>query len=214
MRLQDDVAEPSSVRDWAEGDPLKRIHWALTMKTYDPLTGEWNPQIKTYDEAVRPDLLILPDLSRPKTSEEEARTLIDALCDAALSVCASAPADQTVRLVLLEDRLTEVSGTSNDGSTDFALALAKAHFDTSRSFDTLASEAMRRLGTTGAAVFVISSLTEKNARSILRLRAYSGLRICVVTTAGNALSDPMSARLEASDILLLPFVSPEKEGSA
>lgn len=60
------------------------------MKTYDPSMRNLKPMVRTYDEAARPDMLVMPDLARLDAVAERARTIEDALCEATLSVTAGA----------------------------------------------------------------------------------------------------------------------------
>ena len=203
VHLQDDASEPSSTRDWAEGDPLKRLHWVLTLKTYDPVTRDIHPQVRTYEEAMRPDVLVLPQLSRPDAPQADALELIDEICDGALSVCAAAlEKDLPVRLVLRGARETELASAQHFGREDFARALARADFSGYHSCEELAMEAARRVGATGSVVFVLSELTQRGVRAFTGLRAYSGLGIEVVLVGENPPAAQLAASLESAGIRL------------
>ena len=203
VRLQDDASEPSSTRDWVEGDPLKRLHWVLTLKTYDPGTRDINPQVRTYEEAMRPDVLVLPQLSRPDAPQADALELIDEVCDGALSVCQAAlEKELPVRLVLRGAGEMELSSAQHFGQEDFARALARADFSGYHSCEELAMEAARRVSATGSVVFILSELTQRGVRAFTGLRAYSGLGIEVVLVGDNPPAAPLMASLESAGIRL------------
>ncbi len=217
IRLSDDADQPSGIRDWAEGDLLKRVHWKLTMKNYDPVQQSVKPLVKTYEEAVRPDILVLPDLTGVEALDERAFLLRDGVCEAALSLCkAVVEGKETVSLLLCNGDTREIKASSPEGLSEIALSLARERFDAMIAFESLVSEAMRRVGTTLTAVFVTTRLNERDADMLMRLRSFSGMNVAAmfVTDVLTTRASLIQARLEAGGIPVRLCIPGGKEGSA
>ncbi|MBQ4452705.1 MAG: DUF58 domain-containing protein [Clostridia bacterium] len=201
VRLQDDASEPADVREWVEGDPLKRLHWKLTLKSLDPSKLNVKPFVKIYEEAARPDVLVIPDLSQPDTADERAAFLRDGVCESALSVCRAALEEGLpFRLILCEDGIREESAESVQNLQAVAEDLAKARFDAFVPFEVLAAQAMRRVGTAGAAVFVTPSLNPRDAEALSRLKTFCGMTVSVRLVASKGSFQAQMARLEAAGV--------------
>ena len=203
VRFSDDADEPSGIREWVQGDLLKRVHWKLSCKTYDPVEQNLKLIVKTYEEATRPDILILPDLCLFDAPDETNALLHDGILEGAYSLChAVINGGDTVRLVLCGNNNQELVGASEENMGEIALALARAEFDSITSFDRLVSEAMRRVGTTSTVVFVTARLDERSAELLLRLKSFSGMTVAVmyVTDSLTNLNSLQQARLEAAGI--------------
>ena len=61
----DDMSSPSSVRAYVEGDSLKKVHWKLTMRKRELI-------VRQYEEAARPDTLIIMDCGTISATREMA----------------------------------------------------------------------------------------------------------------------------------------------
>ena len=176
MTVMDDADEPSSVREWRDGDLLKRLHWKLTQKTYNPVTGEIKPYVKTYDEAVRPDVLILPDL-RPIDAELEERfELEDRVCDMTLTQLEAFARNGISAHVLLDDEELEERETIEN-------ALAINSFTSETGLDELAAQVLKRSARLAAAVFVSAGLTFADAEILMRLKRASQCEVALVLIA-------------------------------
>ncbi len=203
VRMQDDASQPSGVRQWVEGDLLRRIHWKLTMKIYNPHDTEMKPFVKTYDEQTRPETLIIPDLSQIDAIDERARSLRDGICDCAYSVAKLLLDEhEPVRLVLRHLEGSEVYGAQESDAGVFASALAAADFSEESDFADLVTEAMRRIELTSAVVFVTTRLNARIADMLIRLKNYSALSVTAIYVADTLRSEvsALTSKLEASDI--------------
>ena len=90
----EDTASPSDVRDWQDGDELKKVHWKLSLRKRELM-------VRTYEESARPDTLIIPDLQRVTTLRDQQLSLEDCVCAAALDAAkAQLQAGYPVRLPL------------------------------------------------------------------------------------------------------------------
>lgn len=216
-RFPDDASSPSGVREWREGDLIKRIHWKLTMKMYDPSLVNLRPMVRTYDEAARPDTLILPDLTRVDALASRADAICDAICDACLSIARlQLEEGSPVRLILSGSAPCEVEGQNAAELPPFAEALARAQFDSDEPYDRALTEATRRLDRTGAIVLVTGRLTLRVADCAIRLRQMSntGVALIWITDSGRADAQRLMARLEMADIIARrdnPFRTEEQE---
>ena len=217
VRLSDDADEPNGIREWVQGDLLKRVHWKLSSKTWNPIDQSIRPIVKTYEEATRPDILVLPDLSLIDAPDETVSLLRDGICEGALSLCrAVVEGGETVRLMLCTEESREYAASGSEALREFALALANASFGSLVSFETLAGEAMRRVGTTSAVAFVTTRLDERVTDMLIKLRGYSGMNVSVLYVCESASSHGAlsQARLEAVGIPVMRHIPAVKGASA
>ncbi len=203
-RFPDDASSPSGVRDWRDGDLLKRVHWKLTMKMYDPSLKNLRPMVRTYDEATRPDTIVWPDLTRVNAVSERAMCIEDSICEAALSLInMQLENENPVRMILggLEPLEIEGRGLADKGA--FSDALARAKFLSPVSCEQALADAVRRLDTTGAFILITSRLTPKIADSAIRLRRTGGMSVMLVwiTDTGRAEAEELITRLEMADVI-------------
>ena len=171
---QEDSTLPSGLRTWQDGDSLKKVHWKLTMKSYVPGDARFLPVVKTYEESAKPDMLVIPYMNH-ETEEAHFR---DTVCDITLSLCKSAVREgQGAKLLVCSDIVTETEAYTEEDISNIALTLAEHTHDTQVPFDIHVTEVMRRVETTGAAVFVLAQLTPYVMDKILRLMRYSALSV-------------------------------------
>ena len=203
-RYPDDASSPSGVRDWRDGDLVKRIHWKLTMKTYDPSMRNLRPMVRTYDEASRPDTVILADLTRVDAVTERALRIEDAICEACLSFAGMLLEEESpVRLLLGGSGAKEIEGSNAAELPAFSDALALARFDSEEPFEEAIYRATRRLDRTGAVALVTSRLTLRVADCAIRLRRMSNTAVAVIwiTDSSRADAEELVSRLEMADVI-------------
>lgn len=207
VKLQEDAAEPSSVREWEDGDSLRRMHWKLTMKTLSPDPRTLRPMVKTYEEEERPECLILTDTSAIQAVSGRAALLRDGVCECALGMAKAAlDGDVYARLLLCSETLRELSLSS--GSTAEAEALlAKEPFEGRVTAERLVAEATRRMDMSGQIVFVTANLTERLGDMLIRLAAYSGVSVTLayVYEPREGKENGNTNRLTAGNVNVLPF---------
>lgn len=208
VKLQEDASEPSSVREWEDGDSLRRMHWKLTMKTLSPDPRTLRPMVKTYEEEERPETLILVDASEIRAVSGRASLLRDGACECALGmVKAAQDSGVYVRLLLCGESLTELPVPAG-GTAEAAALLAKEPFVGYVSAERLVSEATRRMDTSGQIVFVTANLTERFSDMLIRLAAYSGISVtlCHVYEPQEEGNENLNTnRLTAGNVNVLPF---------
>lgn len=203
-QMQDDASEPSGVRDWRDGDILKRVHWKLTMKMADPTLRNIRPMVRTYDEAARPDTVILPDLTRVDAVTERALSVEDAICEACLSFASMRlETENPVRMLFGSEGFGEIEGTTAADLPAFSGALARVPFHAEESYEQAIQNATRRMDRTGALVLVTGRLTPRVAECAIRLRQMSHLVVAVIwiTDAARADAEELISRLEMADVI-------------
>lgn len=212
VRLQEDADQPSSVRDWEDGDSLRRMHWKLTMKTLSARPETLRPMVKTYEEEERPESLILLDASAIEAVSGKAETLIDGACDCALTLCKLRSASGTAaRLLACGETLSEIS-TLSSSIEEIALFLAGVSFAGRGGIERMVSEATRRMDVSGEMIFVSASISERYADMLTRLCAYSGLSVTLVLiTDGENVPGVYTARLAAGNVKVIPYRMKEED---
>lgn len=213
-RFQDDASAPSSVREWRDGDSLKRVHWKLTMKTYDPSLRNLRPMVRTYDEAARPDTVVLTDLTRIDAVDEWVRYAEDGVCEASLgAVYALLENENRVRMVLSGNTSAEVEGENSLESENFLNALAKAEFDGQEPFEQAIYESARHPERTGMVIVVTAKMTMRVVDALTRIGKTTGIQMMAVwiTDQRRADTDQLLSRLESAGVTA-ECINPFKAG--
>ena len=191
VRMTEDMASPSGVRAWQEGDSLKKVHWKLTARRREMM-------VRTFEESARPDFLILIDCSPVNAMQSRVRTIEDALCEAAAAAAlAQMEAGYPVRMPLNTKNPSEVSGQMPGEIVHFLNALTWLVFDSPYSYEQVIELEMRRLLRTGALILVSTRLNAALAELALRVRQL-GVAVQYVWVAETARGEheEMKERLE------------------
>lgn len=171
-RMTEDQASPSDVRNYLRGDPLKKIHWKLSIRKRELL-------VRTYEESSRPDTLILVDLSPLSLMRSQALTIEDMITETAASIAlAQLRAGYPVRMPLMSQNPQEASGKSEQDSARFMDALMRVRFDSPYPYEQVLTLEMRRMQRTGGAVLVTARLTPRTCDIAAQLKRY-GMQVCV-----------------------------------
>ena len=164
VRMTEDMASPSGVRGWQEGDSLKKVHWKLTARRHEMM-------VRTFEESARPDFLILLDCSPVNAMQSHVRTIEDALCEAAAAAAlAQMEAGYPVRMPLNTKNPSEISGQMPGEIGHFLNALTWLSFDSPYSYEQVIELELRRLLRTGALILVSTRLNAALAELALRVR--------------------------------------------
>lgn len=213
-KFDEDASEPSGVRDWLDGDSLKRVHWKLTMKTYDPSLRNLRPMVRTYDEAARPDTIVLADLSQIDALEEWSLSAEDAICEMAYAaVCALLKSENSVRMVLACAQPKELVGENAAEKEAFRTLLAQAVFDGQEPFENAVYECARHPERTGALIVVTAHMNTAIIDALIRVRNTAGVGVTAVWITDQQRGDrqEMLARLESAGVLT-HSINPLKDG--
>jgi len=194
-RSAEDDSSPSGIREWKDGDELKKIHWKLSMRRREPV-------VRTYEESAKPDFLILMDLSPIGALRSQEMAIEDAVCEAAASAAmAHLSAGYPVRMPMSGSRPIECSGRSEQDLPRFIDALTTVQFDCAYPFEQLLAVEMRRMQRTGGAALITPRLTARTADFAMQMRR-SGLRVRLnwITESRGGDANEIVARLSLSGV--------------
>ncbi|MBR2571692.1 MAG: DUF58 domain-containing protein [Clostridia bacterium] len=186
-RMTEDLSSPAGVRGWVSGDALKKVHWKLSVRKRELL-------VRTYEESLRPDTLVLPDLTPLNALKSHMLTIEDAVCEAAAGAAnAHLKEGWPVRMPLLCAHPMEISGTSAGDLPRFLKALAQVRFDSPVPYEQTILSASARLQRTGGMVLITPRISARIADTAIRF-SQMGLQTTFLW-----ISD--SRRNEAMDLL-------------
>ena len=191
VHMTEDLASPSGVRGWQEGDSLKKVHWKLTARRRELM-------VRTFEESARPDFLILLDCAPVNAMKSHTRTIEDALCEAAAAAAlAQMEAGYPVRMPLNTSSPSELAGQSPAEIAHFLNALTWLQFDSPYSFEQVIELELRRMLRTGALILVTTRMNASLAELALRVRQL-GVEVQYVWVAETVRSEheDMKSRLE------------------
>lgn len=194
-RAADDTASPSDVRKWEEGDPLKRVHWKLTMRKREVM-------VRVFEESARPDTLIIPDLSAITATPDQALTYEDCVCEACAGAAkAQLDAGYPVRMPLTSAAPTEIAGQFPADISLFTDALMRVKFDSPYDYEQVLMLMMQRMSRTGGAIIVTPRLTTRIADLAARMQALGvNVRVIWITDTRLDQSLEMSERLKMENV--------------
>ena len=171
-KMTEDNASPSDTRNYRLGDPLKRIHWKLSMRKREIL-------VRTFEESAKPDTLILVDLSPLSSLRSQALTTQDLITETAASIAiAQLKVGYPVRMPLMSATPMEPSGKSSADANRFLDALMRVPFDSPYPYEQVLMLEMRRMQRTGGCVLVTSRLTPRTCDVAQQLKRY-GMQVAV-----------------------------------
>lgn len=193
----EDNASPSDVRKWQDGDPLKKVHWKLTMRRREIM-------VRVYEESARPDTLVIPDLTEVSAMRDQALAIEDCVCEAcAGAVKAQLEAGYPVRMPLTSKTPSEIAGQFPADVASFVDALMRVKFDSPYEYEQVLIQMMRRMSRTGGAVIVTPHLTSRIADLAARMQR-SGVRTRLIWISDTRLDQSLEMmerlRMENVDV--------------
>ena len=196
-RADEDTASPSDVRKWQEGDPLKKVHWKLTMRRREVM-------VRVYEESARPDTLVIPDLTEVSAMRDQALAIEDCVCEAcAGAVKAQLEAGYPVRMPLTSNTPSEIAGQFPADVAAFVDALMRVKFDSPYEYEQVLMLMMRRMSRTGGVVIVTPHLTSRIADLAARMQR-SGVRTRLIWISDTRLDQSLEMmerlRMENVDV--------------
>ena len=206
-KAREDPTTPSDVRTYQPGDPMKKIHWKLSMRKRELL-------VRRFEEPALPDALVLLDCAPPslpdKPPPQAQAFLQDALCETAASVVLrQMRGDHPVRLPILGKRPMEYDKSM--GTPALLEELARLDFSQSERFERVLLLETRRMRRTGATVIITSRLNSTVADMIIRIRRmgpFVRLYLATFTPEAPALL-PIISRLQQNTIEVC-YVTPSE----
>lgn len=205
-RATEDLNAPSDVRSYQPGDPMKKIHWKLSLRK-----GEL--MVRSFEEPILKDVLIVMDCSQPPSwghSRAEA-DLRDALLETAASVfSALLQSDYNLRMPLWGANPVDLDG--NAGLPLVFDALARVDFSAADRFERVLIMESRRLRKVGCVVVIAARLNYAMVDIMIRMhRMGPNLRLYLITFAPDDPDViPLIGRLRHTGIEV-SYVSPVME---
>jgi uncharacterized protein (DUF58 family) len=203
-RATEDLNAPSDVRSYQPGDPMKKIHWKLSLRKNELM-------VRKFDEPILQDVLIVMDCSRPPSwghAEAEA-DIRDALLETAASVyTGEMKTDHSLRLPLLGTVPVDI-----DRNMGVAIAfdyLARVDFSAADRFERVLIMESRRLRKVGCVVVISARLNSSMVDIMTRMhRMGPNLRLYLITFAPDDPDFlPLISRLRHTGIEV-SYVTPE-----
>ncbi|NLJ64011.1 MAG: DUF58 domain-containing protein [Christensenellaceae bacterium] len=163
----EDITSPEDTRSYREGDPLKRIHWKLTMRFREPI-------VRRFEVPAPPDTLVLLDISRPNLSgkgEEEELRLRDTLCETALSIAQNQlKQSMPVRIPLYGSRIGEFHQDNMTNIQMLKEELAAVSFNMEEPFEKIIGIELSRMRRVGACAVISTNLNAHIVEAIKNIR--------------------------------------------
>ena len=195
-RASEDVTSPADVRQWQQGDPMRKIHWKLSARKQELL-------VRRYEAPVMPDALILLDCAEPprQAGEEALADVKDALLETAASVMAeSTRTDHPARLPLLGRHPIELD--KGMGMPAILESLAHVDFSADEPFERVLHLEMRRMRKVGSTIVITARLNSRMVdvmSSMRRMGPYVRLYLITFTPEEPAVL-PMVSRLQNAGV--------------
>ncbi len=203
-RAAEDLSAPSEIRAFQPGDPLKKVHWKLSLRKRELL-------VRKYDEPILREVLMLMDCSRPPSwgHPEAEADLRDALLETAASVFADQQGtDLAVHFPLFGAHPMELE---RGMGLPLALeSLARVDFSETDRFERVLTLESRRLRKMGCLVVISARLNSAMVDLMIRMRRLGpATRLYLVTFApDDPRLMPLISRLQQHDIEV-SYVRPE-----
>ncbi len=207
-RAQEDLSSPEAIRKYQMGDPLKKIHWKLSLRKQEIV-------VRQYEEPTLPSTLILMDVAPPHVSQNAHSEVIATLKDAVLETAASIAVDQIrlqnkVKLPILgSDPFVFLSSM---GANVLLERLSTVAFDETERFERFIFYEMANIKQAGSVVAITTRLSS-NLVEVLSQVAMKGpiVRVYLVSfNAENPAYQSMIAKLESRQVEVR-YIIPEQE---
>lgn len=207
-RAQEDLSSPEGIRKYQMGDPLKKIHWKLSLRKQEIV-------VRQYEEPTLPSLLILMDVAPPHVSQNANAEIIATLKDAVLETAASIAVDQIrlqnkVKLPILgSDPFVFLSSM---GTNVLLERLSAVAFDETERFERFLFYEMANIKQAGAVIAITTRLSSNLVEVLSQLVAKGPVvRIYLVSfNAENPAYQSMIAKLKSRQVEVR-YIIPEQE---
>ncbi|MBQ3277683.1 MAG: DUF58 domain-containing protein [Clostridia bacterium] len=195
-RATEDLNAPSDVRAYQPGDPMKKIHWKLSLRKNELM-------VRKFDEPILQDVLIVMDCSPPPSwgHAQAGADIRDALLETAASVYAEQmKTDHSLRLPLLGSVPVDID--RNMGTPIAFDYLARVDFSAADRFERVLVMESRRLRKVGCVAVITARLNFAMVDIMSRMhRMGPNLRLYLITFAPDDPDFlPLIARLQHTGI--------------
>lgn len=203
-RATEDLNAPSDIRVYQTGDPIKKIHWKLSLRKNELL-------VRKYDEPVLTDALVLLDTSSPPSMghPEADADLRDTLLETAASVCNDLQkTDHMFRMPLNGIHPIEID--ANTGLDSTFENLSRIDFSSSEKFERTLQIESGRLRKVGCVVIITARLNSNLVDLMIRIKRVGPIvRLYLITFAPNdPYVLPLIAKLKQAAVEV-SYVTPE-----
>ncbi len=203
-RATEDLNAPSDIRAYQTGDPIKKIHWKLSLRKNELL-------VRKYDEPVLTDALVLLDTSAPPSMghPEADADLRDTLLETAASVCHDLQkTDHMFRMPINGNHPIEIDG--NTGLDSTYENLSRVDFSASEKFERILQIESGRLRKVGCVVIVTARLNSNLVDLMIRIKRVGPIvRLYLITfTPNDPYILPLIGKLKQATIEV-SYVTPE-----
>ncbi|MBQ7486359.1 MAG: DUF58 domain-containing protein [Clostridia bacterium] len=175
-----DYTTPDGIRDWIQGDELKRVHWKLSVSRRTLL-------VRTYEQQERPDTLILINLGGIDPSSSQAASRMDALTESCAGTVSNLLDENRPVCIPLPELRTELRGESSRAFQDIQRMLSQLTFREEDHFPEALEVAAPRLQRTDTLLIFSPVITPMITESIIRLSQF-GSNIRFTLAAGKEVS--------------------------
>lgn len=170
----EELSSIADIRNYQEGDQLKRIHWKLSARHQKYL-------VKEFDGTLFSDSVMLVDCTEHGLSGEEAAQFEDTVAECATAFCKRLTDDfQPIKMIAYSDTRTELAGSS---PVDFAAMhelMAKIKFRGDISIASAIKLEKDSLGNLGSLIIVTQTPTNELFEVLITL-AENDCRITLIT---------------------------------
>ncbi len=118
--VENDGSDYTGVRDYAFGDPMKRIHWKLSAHSNGYMT-------KITETGRKSDMAVILDMKAVKQSTEELLTLADGIVETGVSLIKSAQNQDIEHVLLYPDRDCQIVAAQPRNDSDYAELVRRLH---------------------------------------------------------------------------------------
>ncbi len=194
-RTGEDVTSPEDTRAYRQGDPFKRIHWKLSIRTRELV-------VRRFEVPAPPDTLVLMDCTDPVLGEgvaDGSLRLRDTLCETALAVAGMQMAGgHPVRVPLYGARQSEFHADRAGSLPLLKEELAYQLFRGGEPFHRVLNLELRRMRRTGATVVITTRLDAEIVEGVKNIRASGpSVRFYLITfSPGDERYAPLITRLQ------------------
>ena len=203
-RATEDLTSPEDVRAYQSGDPMKKVHWKLSVRKQELM-------VRRFEEPVLPEAVMLMDFCLVPSGHDNPAALQDAMLESAASVLLHEGAlDHAVRMPLYDEQALELSSRME---TSLILEhLARCRFSETGDFEHVLRLESRRMRNIGATVIISPVLNGSLAEAMIALRRMGpSLRLYLVTdTPDNPDYLPFILRLQRA-MCEVCYVTPAPE---
>ena len=175
-RATEDLTSPEDVRAYQSGDPMKKVHWKLSVRKQELV-------VRRFEEPILPEAVVLMNLYLNDFPAEDLQALRDGMLESAASILIhEGSLDHTVRMPLYDKQTLELS--SRMEAPAVLEHLARCRFSDAGDFEHILRLESRRMRSVGATVIISPILNGHLAEAMIALRRMGpSLRLYLVTSA-------------------------------